>query len=508
MSMTDAMNVKNTADATIARNVRATERKGVACRAHRSFRWGMAALLGVGVTACSVVDNDQLPPDVTDPKITQTPNGARAAYTGVVARFGVVFSGYERLSFVPASALISDELQDQRRLVNEAIGLDQRNLPEGTATKADFTYADLQKTRAQAGQAIALLRDYLPEEPALAARLYALQGYTALFLAELFCSGVPLSTLDYSGDYTYKPGSTTEQVLTHAIALFDTALTLADDSTRFVDLARVGKGRALLALDSASAAAATVAMVPDNFRYNVQNSDAEFPQLTGSSRPYRSFFVHVNSTTNLPWSYTVPNQEGHNGLDWRTSSDPRTPITVDTVTGFLGDVVYSFPRDTAVRTKSLTLASGLEARLIEAEAALRAGSPTWLTMLNALRTDGTSETRTTTDPNDDPTATYTHWNAGSGGVDSLAPLGDPGTEAEQVDLLFRERGFWLFLTGHRQGDLRRLIRQYGRAANAVYPVGTYFGANFSFPYGGFVTAPIPPAESLNPLFTGCHDRDA
>ena len=31
-----------------------------------------------------------------------------------------------------------------------------------------------------------------------------------------------------------------------------------------------------------------------------------------------------------------------------------------------------------------------------------------------------------------------------------------------MDLLFSERAFWMFATGHRLGDMRRLIRQYGR----------------------------------------------
>jgi len=35
---------------------------------------------------------------------------------------------------------------------------------------------------------------------------------------------------------------------------------------------------------------------------------------------------------------------------------------------------------------------------------------------------------------------------------------DPGTQVGREDLLFRERAFWLFATGHRLGDLRRLAR--------------------------------------------------
>jgi hypothetical protein len=137
----------------------------------------------------------------------------------------------------------------------------------------------------------------------------------------------------------------------------------------------------------------------------------------------------------------------------------------------------------------------VEARLIEAEAQLHANPDdgAWLATLNALRTDGTQ----------DGSGAY---NPGTGGVGGLAPLVDPGTTAGRVDLLFRERAFWLFLTGHRQGDLRRLLRQYGRDQADLYPVGTYPGS--VFPYGGAVTRPIPTDESPNPLFTGCLSRSA
>ena len=145
------------------------------------------------------------------------------------------------------------------------------------------------------------------------------------------------------------------------------------------------------------------------------------------------------------------------------------------------------------------LASEVEARLIEAEAALRAGSASWLTTLNALRTDGTFETTAATPPD-------TVWHAGSGGVDGLDMLADPGTAAGRVDLLFRERAFWLFLTGHRQGDLRRLIRQYGRFENTVYPIGLYSPLNGN--YGADVVVQVPTLEFVNPLYAGCISRGA
>ena len=57
---------------------------------------------------------------------------------------------------------------------------------------------------------------------------------------------------------------------------------------------------------------------------------------------------------------------------------------------------------------------------------------------------------------------------------TLAALADPGTDDARVDLLFRERAFWMYFTSHRIGDLRRLVRQYGRAQETVWPSGNYF----------------------------------
>jgi hypothetical protein len=73
-------------------------------------------------------------------------------------------------------------------------------------------------------------------------------------------------------------------------------------------------------------------------------------------------------------------------------------------------------------------------------------------------------------------------------------------------LLFNERAYWLFLTGHRQGDLRRLVRNYGRSQETVYPTGVYYGG-LGF-YGSDVDLPIPATEQVNPYYSGCFNREA
>jgi len=116
---------------------------------------------------------------------------------------------------------------------------------------------------------------------------------------------------------------------------------------------------------------------------------------------------------------------------------------------------------------------------------------TWLAKLNALR----AQVRTLM------TARYANYatnNPNSFVTNStLAPLADPGTQAAREDLMFRERAFWLFGTGHRLGDLRRMIRQYGRGAETVFPTGTWHKGG---PIGPDVNLVVAFREEQNSLF--------
>jgi len=84
-------------------------------------------------------------------------------------------------------------------------------------------------------------------------------------------------------------------------------------------------------------------------------------------------------------------------------------------------------------------------------------------------------------------------------------LADPGTTDGRVRLHFDERAWWLYATGHRLGDLRRMIRHYGYAEDDVFPTGTHFKGS---DYGNQVVFPIPEPETNNPNFTGCLNMSA
>jgi hypothetical protein len=53
--------------------------------------------------------------------------------------------------------------------------------------------------------------------------------------------------------------------------------------------------------------------------------------------------------------------------------------------------------------------------------------------------------------------------------------------------------------------MRRLVRQYSRAQNTVFPSGEYHKGG---EYGADVNFPVSSDERNNPKFTGCIDRSA
>ena len=144
-------------------------------------------------------------------------------------------------------------------------------------------------------------------------------------------------------------------------------------------------------------------------------------------------------------------------------------------------------------------ASGVEARLIEAEAALQAGDVvTYLKRLNDLRASSTSLLAVLY-PAQKPVL---HHRRGDVAAARWLDPADPTTSAAaqfaaRRDLLFYERAFWLFNTGHRQGDLRRLVRNYGRTTQQVFPTGPFFRGGS---YGNDVAYPVPFNETNNTKF--------
>jgi len=182
--------------------------------------------------------------------------------------------------------------------------------------------------------------------------------------------------------------------------------------------------------------------------------------------------------------FAVGNREGGNGLPFASANDPRVPVVFKRVRPSPpNDSLFDQLKYTSA-TAPMVLMSGIEARLIAAEAALHEPDPDkMMDTLNMLR------------------ATV-----------GLGALPLPATFAEQVDLLYRERAFWLYFTGLRLGDLRRLVLNYGRDPETVFPTGNWNYANpllGPMQYGTATAIPFSHVlqSKANPnLTTGCTTR--
>jgi starch-binding outer membrane protein, SusD/RagB family len=302
-----------------------------------------------------------------------------------------------------------------------------------------------------------------PLHPGIAEML-TLAGFSYVYFAEGFCSGVAYSER-VNDEAVFGNPETTAETLARAITRFDAALASPGAAPEEMNAAAVGRGRALLNQGQYAAAAAAVQSVPTDFEYLLEHAPAPL-------RLRNSIYLLTNGGQ---WS--IADGEGGNGLSF-LNGDPRVPFIDEQAPGLDNSTpqfsLIKFPDVSA----SVPLASGIEARLIEAEAAFHAGAfGPMMTFLNDLRD-----------------------------LISLPNLADPGTAAGRVDLIFSERAFWLFATGHRLGDMRRLTRStlYARAITSVFPEGPYHKGGS---YGTDVNMPLPLEERNNPNVNGCLDRD-
>ena len=416
----------------------------------------IAAIVLTGCSTDRILEVER--PDIIDPDGLNNPPGVTALYAGVIGDLAAYLDAAVGVN--AAVGLFTDELRFGAT-PPEIKQFDTRSLIEQN-TLLWGVYRNLQQLRGQADRAAAALGGVNTSDPRVG-EMHAISGLAYILLAELFCSGIPIGNVGEEADPLATPA-----VFQGGIAKLDAALAAAGNDTRVRNLASVLKGRALLALGQFDAAAAAVASVPTNFRYTTFHS---------ATTPYQQ---------NLFWNYMfnsdgllVSEREGTNGLNFATALDPRVPISGTgapsrfdaTTPRYYFGLLTGFDSPTVV-------ASGAEARLIEAEAELRrSNTAAFLQKINDLRV-----------------------------FQTLGAVTDPGTAAARIDLLFRERAFTMFGTSHRLGDLRRLVRQYGRAAESVFPTGNYHKDGLKF--GADVNFIVPAPERNNPKFSGCIDRAA
>jgi hypothetical protein len=280
----------------------------------------------------------------------------------------------------------------------------------------------------------------VPEKVAHEAELAAWSGYSHLFFGESMC------TVAFDGG----PELPATRALELAVARFDKAITAAQAASRndILNVARVGKGRALLNLGRVAEAATAVTGVPDAFNY--------FMQYSGLNE----------HTVNLQYRDNVRDRDygvGDQYKDMRFAgvADPRVPVR-NTGTDLAG---FGFTWWHQLKYRSIAdpvrLASGAEAMLIRAEAALAAGRlQEAVAVINAL-----------------------HTRAGLPAFSS--------NDATQIkNQIIYERRAELFLESHRWADLKRYKLPYQPAAGQRFFVGALV-------YTDATCLPLPDVERYN-----------
>jgi hypothetical protein len=436
-------------------------------------------------------------PDIIFPEATRSAAGASAARLGALARLNVATSGAE--SMFHYGGLMADEWRSGDTFIQR----DETDKRAVQPINANVTTANrnLHRARLTAELAVQLLTEFTPTATTSIAEMYLVQAYTENVLAEHFCSGIPFSTV-VDGVEQYGTQLTTVVTLERALAHADSGLAIitgtAAADVNVLRALRVTKARILLNLDRPADASTAIGGtsaatgVPTDYRYQMQHSQTSRDNA-------------IWSLNNSARRYTVSAGEGGVGINFATANDPRVPacaggsaacraagVTQSRVFDSGSTITLHVQLIWPTRESPVTIISGVEARLIEAEAQLRAGNAAGaLATLNQLRTT----------------------------VAGLGPLTLAATPDAQVDQLFRERAFWLFSRGHRLGDLRRLVRPsanpaagqptgYGRTVGSVFPTGAFHKGGS---YGTDVNFPNPQAEENNPnvpVGQTCFDRNA
>jgi hypothetical protein len=387
-------------------------------------------------------------------------------FTGAISDLAIAYHGNGLTPMaegqVTFSALFTDEFLNAETSASR-IAIDRRSILSNNVSVRN-SFRDIQRARATLDFASMRWGQNLNISPGHGI-LLAYRGFADVLLAENWCSGVPTSVLSATGVVVYGTQQTTTQLLQSAVLKFDSAIAigsaLGESGTTDLITARIGKARALLDLNDVAGAASTAATVPTAF------STGLGPSATENNGTYEF--------QNVQHLWTVSDNEGVNGLFYRSDEDSRIDFESvgtgpDDVTPVFAQLKYP---NAAFGT---ALAEGVEARLIEAESFLASGQLANFTVqINMVRV-----------------------------FYGLSPLTAPVSAAAARETLFRERAYSLWLTSHRLGDLRRLVRQYGQGQSDVFPTGEYPKGGV---YGSDVNFPIPVDATFNPAGLACFDRN-
>src|SRR5438445_987977 len=195
----------------------------------------LLALAAVVLLAVSAGCNDPLRvsiPDIVPPGSLADSAALGTLRAGALGDFSIAFSGDHPdgsggsgEGVIMYGGLLADEYVNSETFPTR-IEVDARTI-QVTNSDVDLWYRLLHRARESAEAAAGRYQLLAPADPGYPEMLN-LAGYTYIFFAETFCSGVPVSHLNQTnGQILYGQPLTTRQLLDTAIARFDSAIAIA-----------------------------------------------------------------------------------------------------------------------------------------------------------------------------------------------------------------------------------------------------------------------------------------
>ena len=419
-----------------------------------------ATALSVLSTACTEITSlKQENPGALSVETLYRPANAPLLVNGAIGDFECAFNRY-----VVGSGLFADEVSvaiaqtvnfdyDARRVnTNATYGTNNCSSPTPSPSQQPGIYTPLSVARATADTAAAKLEGWtdaeVPNRARLIGQAYAYAGYSLILLGESMCSAAI-----NLGPEIQPPALFAEAVIRFTKSI--TAATTANDATT-LNLARLGRARALLDLGGGSnsaTAAADAALIPATFVVNT-SPDAV------NTRRQNTVFITISQS-----SFSTVDPSFRNVLvPGGTTQDPRVVVTDLNRSGTATGSRLFIPAKHAAVTSPIRIASYAEAQLIVAEQAATTGN-----LAEAEAAINRARARTA-------------------GVPAYArPVG--ATTADLVTQIIEERRRELFMEGHRLGDMRRYGIAFAPAAGSAYPFGGVYGTQTCFP--------LPDVERIN-----------
>jgi len=418
-----------------------------------------AAALALGGAGCDLLEVDN-PGAIQEPALND-PRYIPLMVNGVIGEFQPTLpvAAYY-------TAVFADELRNHHVFFEERL-IDQRRVGPENATYVAFVYNVLHRSRFMADSVASRMKVLLADSASRDARLARVQaygGYNYVLLGEWLCE----SPVNGS-----RPYSSQELLRDFALPRFDEAISIATaarnrpgataaqiaSADSIINFARVGAARAALWLGDKPRAVSYATGVPAAFEF-------------------RAYFSENSARENNPLWNRFSNGSGNtsgsvSNTPFAQLNDPRVPHpaaaerVMDATNAFIPNSPsgWSTFNNTEVgaewsRSGYMRVASGLEARYILAEAT----GPTAesIAFIESRRL--------------------------------IAPTGvaaAPTTAGNFLAMLREQRGRDLFLDGHRLGDVRRYITQYGIN---LFPTGTYYGTTSGETFGDQTCLPLSLAE--------------